>query len=129
MTNESTRSAFEQKVFDAEIFRAWQSELNEFMELTQHRLQTLSQSCSQCQREQETVSQEVREPQTSCETAPSPQFDGDPPTAAIEELETPAEPPTEPVTISPASDAADEDPLERLNAIKRRLESQMQKTT
>ncbi len=136
MTNESTRPALEQKVFDAETFRTWQSELNEFIELTQQRLQTLSQSCSQCRREQETFSPEVRETPTHCETARSTQFDGDPPSAAINETNPPAEQPTAPATVAPATvapatvapanDFADEDPLERLNAIKRRLASQMQ---
>ena len=126
MTNESTRPASEPTVLDAETFRAWQSELNEFIELTRQRLQTISQSCSQLRREQEAFSQEVREAPTLCETAQSMPFDSDPPTAAIEETEPPAEQPTEPVTISPANDVADEDPLERLNAIKLRLASQMQ---
>ena len=126
MTNEIARPALEQKLLDAETFQAWQSELNEFIERTQQRLQSLSQSCSECRREQETFSQEVREPATHCETAQSTQFDGDPPTAAIEEMEPPAELPSEPVTVSPTNDGADEDPLERLNAIKRRLASQMQ---
>ena len=126
MTSESTRPAFEQKVFDAETFQAWQSELNQFIELTQHRLQTLSQSCSQLQREQETFSEDVPGPVTHSETAESTQFDAGPPTATIEEPEPTAEQPTAPVTISPADDVADEDPLERLNAIKRRLASQMQ---
>ena len=71
MTNESTRPASEPTVLDAETFRAWQSELNEFIELTRQRLQTISQSCSQCRREQETFSQEVRELPTHCETVES----------------------------------------------------------
>ncbi len=113
----------EQTVLDVETFQVWKSELNDFIAVTRNRLQSLSQSLSQ---PVQTISQDNREIGTQSETIASTATDSDLSPRIVVQIDPPAEQPSDPGSDSLENAVVDEDPMQRLNAIKLRLARQMQ---
>lgn len=120
-----TAQAPEQTVLDATTFQSWQAELEDFVAVTHNRLQSLSEQLSRGQRVQ-SIGQDNREIVPHSETTSSTATDCDPSPELADKSQPPVHLPSESEADSPANDVVDDDPMERLNAIKRRLANQMQ---
>ncbi len=111
---------------DAETFAAWQSELNGFLAVTRNRLQSLSQSLSQCPPGQQPNSHDSCQIVTQSESAVSTPMNSGMASTIVNDCKPPAEQRTATSDDTPTNDDdSDSDPIERLNVIKRRLANQM----
>ena len=128
-------SSLKQKVMDSAALQAWQSELKEFVAATHDRLHSLSETLSQVQQlsqiqRMQSSTQDNPPSAPPSEVAASPQSEADFAAEVVESVERDQPPTCESLAqITPATDASDttdDDPMERLNAIKRRLANQMQ---
>ena len=113
-----------QTVIDAESFQVCRSELQDFVAEARNRLASISEAIAQAQGA-EPAHHQPEQTQIPSEPEPAPiQVQ-----AVCEEPQQPEQqftPPEDFVIDSPACDTDDDDPIERLNAIKRRLADQMQ---
>lgn len=134
---EDAEQGTEQVVLETETFLALQSELRDFTSQTMHRLQSLSQSLKQYQQTQQSFGQDTGQRVEQDETDGLTPINGEKATINVDDTKPLPEPPTSSVNESPANETpekklpandGDVDPMERLNAVKRRLEQRVQST-
>ena len=119
--------ALQQTVLDSEAFFAWRSELQDFAAETHQRLQSLLQSLAKAQQENvPAINQGTQQMHSDSVIDAVTTADEDPASQTADQAEQTVTEPDEPTTNPPVSDVVEGDPIERLDAIKRRLASQMQ---
>lgn len=132
LLNEDAASSLKQSVIASDAFQAWQSELQDFVIETHDRLHLLCQSLAQARVVQasqsdalEMAAQEMAVQGETAALSTANEEETTPEVAVPPEVQVEA-PQDDVVADRSVSDFDDHDPIERLNAIKRRLAIQME---